>query len=157
MKDKSLAERKIIEKARLRGEFVRHYRSLTSGIQDIRHFSKTSEIERTAALIADDKANKINEEKDIYRVRKAEEIEEDIKQIEDYMNRPKALFNSALERFQSCLDRLISGEKLPDEDQTFYDDYFESLNEGDRKYWELYKDSVKPATEEKSHEMVFCP
>lgn len=154
MKDKTLAGRKIAEKARLRKEFTQQYRKVTSLIPDIRQ-SSTSRIEEVAALVSQDKADKVLTDQERYRTRTQDELESEILKLEEFEKKRKPTFFNISDRYKWCIDQLYDGEELSEEDKVFYEEYSASLNQGMQEYWALYRNSRMPVNNE-GDQHVLC-
>jgi hypothetical protein len=142
MKDKDLTARKIAEKRRLRAQFMEQYRSLTSGIPDLREQSQIPTYERAPALIARDRRRKAQEREELYRERTPEQMQAELSEAERAA-RAEAKCRAEAKtpklpprpdyfpsrRFQWCLEYLRAGGDLSEEDREFFDDYLSKMDQ----------------------------
>ena len=138
MKDRTLAQRKIEEKRRIRKGFILEYRRLTSAIPDFREYSETPAIERAAALVTREQRAQFQELKDRFRERTPEELAAEVKKIEEY--KPKAnrpIFRNEVDRYQWCLEQ----QELEAADSAFLSEYEARMDEDTRAYWQIYKEA----------------
>jgi putative transposase len=150
MRDKTLAQRKIHEKARLRKGFVDEYRKLTSNIPDIRQFSTVPAIEKAAALIGKDNKQKAFADREFHKTLSKEEIEEEIQRFEIMeserqntelkpLERPEYFLNN-FDRYSWIVKYEISGGILDSEDMNFKKEYERLMGEGEREHWEAVRE-----------------
>ena len=149
MKDRNLAERKIEEKARRRKECLAEYRRLTSKIPDFIQHSKTSPVEKAAALIGHDKKRRADEQYELCRTRTPEELAAEMAELESLAEKSKnevrrkplpvrpTYFLNDLARYSFCTDYEIAGGGLSESDQDFKTIYEGQMDAGQKEYWEM--------------------
>jgi len=147
MKDRTLASRKIKEKAHLRKKVKEQYLKITKGIPDIRQFSEVSKFERTAALIAKDKRKKAIENEELYRERTAEELAQEVKALKEQpvllisqnitesAKRPD-FFLTEIARYKWILDALFDGRDLLQTDRDFKEEFEQKLDPEELEFWD---------------------
>ncbi|MGD8389624.1 MAG: Mu transposase C-terminal domain-containing protein, partial [Desulfobacteraceae bacterium] len=153
MKDRTLAQRKIEEKRRRRKGFILEYRALTRAVPDVMRYSETPWIEKAAAQVG--RAKRVSEEKllaeaEENRVRTQEELNREVAVAEARQNQPKdrarplpkrpSFFLDPLDRYKWALEYKLAGGDLTEEDRDFCEGYEAEMSEGQREYWETYKE-----------------
>jgi len=149
MKNRALASRKIKEKAHHRKMVVKRYHEITKGIPDVRHFSEVPKLEKTAALIANDKRKKAIENETLYRERTKEELALEVadlktvsqtiqhtpQTINEPAKRPVFFLNDET-RYQWVLGQSVNGLEIPEEDQAFREAHERKMDPEILKYWQ---------------------
>lgn len=152
MKDLTLAQRKIMEKRKLRKAFVDQYRQLTTAVPDFIHYSDVPKEEKAAALLETDRKKKVQEQLEFNRKLTPEELESGVKMLEE-MNRlpatsavprelppkPSSWTSKAL-RHEWCLKTLAAGGTLSDEDTQWMMDYEAKMSPEARKRCEFERE-----------------
>ena len=142
------------EKRRIRKGFILEYRAFTRALPDIRQYSQVPGIEKEAARVG--RARQISEEKRLAlaeqsRVRTPEELDREVAELEAMQGTtmpqrrrklPKrpAFWLNPLDRYKWALEYALAGGDLPDEDRAFVSEYEAEMSEGQREYWENYKE-----------------
>jgi hypothetical protein len=143
MKDQTLKQRKITEKARLQKTYTTEYRELTSGIPDVRRFSQVPVSEKAAPLIGKGKRQKLIESQDSHRVKSQKELDTEIAAIQANSKRQrKPLFESRSEHYRWCLDQIAQGKDLEKEDRAFLEEFEQSFDKGVKDFWSTYKETI---------------
>ncbi len=138
MKDRTLAQRKIEEKRRMRKGFILEYRRLTSAIPDFREYSETPAIEKAAALVTREQKAQVKELKDRFRERTPEELAAEVKKIEEYKPKPqRPIFRNEVDRYQWCLEQ----HELGDADSAFLAEFEARMDADTKAYWQIYKEA----------------
>ena len=150
MKDRTLAQQKIEEKRRRRKGFLTEYRELTSGISDMREFSKTSVIEKAAAAIGKERKALQEKNKQIYRDLEPDEMAREVEKLESRSQAPEvtsqkklpsrpSYFLTELDRYKWTIKYESAGGELTPEDISFKVDYESRMNDDQREHWEAVK------------------
>lgn len=149
MKNQTLAQKKIKEKARLRKVYVEQYERFTAGIPDLRQFSEVPALEKAAALIGKDKRKKVIENQEFYHIRSHEELSVEVAKLEqiaeksqrklridkDLPKRPSC-FLTELDRYKWVVRFGLTGGELSSNDQVFKANFEAGMSEEQREYWE---------------------
>ncbi len=163
MKDRALASRKIEEKERLKKAIIAQYRQLTSGIPDVRNYSKVPPLEKAAALIGRAK-RKIQKHATIYEERTNEELAAEVAQLEaqgvaaDERRRAAlsrlplrpAFFRDRVSRYSWIVKFEIAGGHLSPEDEAFKAEYEAGMSKEESEYWNTVTELSKKDLEVKA-------
>jgi len=152
MKNLTLASRKIEEKRRIRKGFILEYRKLTSAVPDFLEYSTVSLTERAAAEVGREKEKarkKRLAEQEASRVRTAEELEAEVRELEAKAARPArkkpvpkrpAYFLKDLDRYKWIVACELAGGELIEEDIEFKAAYEARMNEDERERWDVVRE-----------------
>jgi putative transposase len=148
MKDKDLAGRKIHEKRTKRRAVLDAYREITKNIPSFLRMSEIPAHERPDAIMGTPKQRrKILDSR--APVQTADEIAEDIRQIETYRCENKPIFSSPVDRYQWLVDRVAEVEgRISVEDEAFMREFEAEMDADTRRYWEIYRESVGDCMDE---------
>lgn len=149
MKDRELASRKIKEKRHHKKMVIQRYKEMTKDIPDVRQFSRVPKIEKTAALIANDKRKKAIENKELYRERTEKELAVEVAELkaisettpENTAKDPKQFdrpdfFLDEWSRYRWVLVREMENLSVPVSDQEFKKEHEAKMSPDQLKYWE---------------------
>jgi hypothetical protein len=119
----------------------------------VRQYSQTPAIEKAAVQVG--RAKRLSEEKrqvlaEENRVRTQEELDREVAALEALQGRPipkrrkrpkrPSFFLDPLARYRWALEYQLAGGTLDDEDQEFCEQFEAQMSEGEREYWETYKE-----------------
>jgi len=149
MKDRDLATRKIEEKARMKKKVIEQYQSLTVGIRDVRQFSEVPKLEKTAALIGNDKRQKAIENEELFRERTKEQLALEVGELktasETIQHTPRndnesatrpAFFLNDPARYKWILVQGVENREISKADQDFKKAHEAKMDPETFEYWQ---------------------
>jgi len=150
MKDQTLAQRKIIEKRKLRKAIAAEYRAITTVSPDYRKYSAVDPIEKTAALIGKDRQRRADENSEMYHKRTPEQLTAEVEAIEKLNATPAILgrkdlparpsyFLEAIDRYEWSIKYTHAGGTLTNDDAAWMGEYESKMPASQRDYWETVK------------------
>jgi hypothetical protein len=151
MKDLTLAQRKIMEKRKLRKAFTDQYKQWTSKVPDFIVYSEIPKEEKAAALIGQARKQKVLEMQEKTRVLTEAELDAGLRLAEERNRIPKAKPGAALPakpthwtspalRHDWCLKVLASGGEIEAEDRQWMLDYESTMTPEARARWEFERE-----------------
>jgi putative transposase len=147
----TLAQRKIMEKRKLRKAFTEQYKRWTSAVPDFIVYSEVPKEERAAALIGQAKKQRVQEMQEQNRVLTCEELDRGVKLLEELNHIPKVNSSAPLPakpthwtskalRHEWCLKTLALGVVLEADDNKFMLDYEADMTPEARARWEFERE-----------------
>jgi putative transposase len=151
MKDLTLAQRKIMEKRKLRKAFTDQYKLWTSKVPDFIVYSEVPKEDKAAALIGQARKQKAIEMQEKTRVLTEEELGAGLRLAEERNRIPKAKpgaplpakpthWTSLALRHDWCLKVLASGGEIETEDRQWMLDYESTMTPEARARWEFERE-----------------
>jgi putative transposase len=151
MKDMTLAQKKIVEKRKLRKKVAEEFRKITSIAPDFREYSQIDPLEKAAALIEGDRKKKAEENHKLYRQRTPEELNAEVAAIEKLNAIPRILgqkplperpsfFLTERSRYEWVVTYELSGGTLDAGDKRWMAEYETRMPKKQQEYWKIRKE-----------------
>jgi len=151
MKDMTLAQKKIVEKRKIRKRIAEEFKKITSAAPDFREYSQVDVLEKAAALIGRDRKKLAADNHELYRERSPEELDAEVRMIEKLNATPTVLgyrplperpsfFLHERDRHEWAVKYEFAGGLLDSEDKGWLAGYESKMTPEQQEYWAIQKE-----------------